>query len=77
MPLADGAPVWLRRHPLRGGPAKTDGSTCGSCRHCYVISVNRPYHKCRLVGATHGAATDVRLRWPGCLDWTAKVEAQR
>ena len=72
--LAKGEPKWIRRHPLRGGPAKTDGSTCGTCRQCYLShdNGNRRYYKCRLVGVTFGAATDVKVRWPGCLAWAAK-----
>jgi hypothetical protein len=57
------------RHPLIDGPVRTDGETCGSCAHLRTVSKGRDYHKCVQVRQTGGAATDVRLSWPGCKRW--------
>lgn len=53
-----------------------DGPRCGSCAHLYQApyqgASNKRYLKCALVGATHGAGTDVRRWWPACTSWKAK-----
>jgi len=52
--------------PLASGP---DGETCGSCR--FAVKVQHQagsYYKCELMERywTHGAGTDIRLKWPAC-----------
>lgn len=65
-------PTAARRYPtpdLPGsGPA---GETCGSCRHKVKPG---GYLKCGLMRNiwTHGAATDIRARWPACAKWEPK-----
>ena len=48
---------------------------CGSCVHRRTVSHgSRDYPKCELGDGyrnSHGAATDVRAWWPGCVDWQA------
>lgn len=55
---------------LHAGPSRT----CGTCRFRVAIGWHsRSYPKCTFGGptwprASHGAATDVRAWWPGCVD---------
>ena len=48
------------------------GETCRSCRH--AVRNYARYYKCALMKKawSHGAATDIKLRWPACLAWAAK-----
>lgn len=55
--------------PIGSGPA---GETCGSCKHSYCVQYAKRYHKCRLVKATGGPGTDIRLKWAACSRWEAK-----
>lgn len=66
-----GESIYTRRHPLLGGPCRTDGETCGTCAHLRRRSTpsGRTVYKCAMRGETRGAATDVRFRWPGCGWW--------
>ncbi|MCK5612307.1 hypothetical protein KAR91_61110 [Candidatus Pacearchaeota archaeon] len=44
-----------------------EGAKCKGCK--FLIRTkpsNRVYYKCKFVGVTHGAATDVRVRWDAC-----------
>ena len=44
--------------------------TCGSCVHLRVhTTAKKRFYKCGLVPVTFGAATDVRISWPACVDW--------
>lgn len=49
--------------PIGGGPT---GETCGTCAHAYCVEYAKRYHKCRLVKATRGPGTDIRLKWAAC-----------
>lgn len=41
--------------------------TCGKCRFREVFSYHtRSYPKCEKGPITHGAATDVKAKWPAC-----------
>lgn len=62
------------QHPLMAGPVTTiEGATCGNCEHHFVWTRNRTWHKCS-INATHGAATDIRVSWPGCNLWQAPLD---
>ena len=57
------------RHPLMGGPLRTDpAETCGTCVNHVVNHRAKLWHKCRL-NHTGGPATDIRVGWPGCSKW--------
>jgi hypothetical protein len=56
-------------HPLTKRPLRGDGETCGTCVNCFAVGRNRTYYKCRLVAVTNGPGTDVRLKWPACINW--------
>lgn len=60
------------RHPLQGSPLDPDPAhTCGTCAWKFLMNGgNRDYHKCAKSAVTHGPATDIRLRWPGCSQWS-------
>ncbi len=50
------------------------GETCGSCRFAaQVYYHNKTYRKCDLIRKqwTHGAGSDIKLRFPACLEWKA------
>ncbi len=50
--------------PYGRGP---EGARCGDCRFQIVTGRgSRRYFKCRKRGITHGAATDIRLKWNAC-----------
>lgn len=51
------------------GPA---GETCGSCKHMVrTYTGSKHFPKCGLNRAcwTHGAKTDIRVRWAACSKW--------
>lgn len=52
--------------PIGSGPA---GETCRTCVHARCVKLGKTYHKCALVKATGGPATDIRLKWPACARW--------
>lgn len=55
--------------PIGSGPM---GQTCGSCAHSYRrAGGSKTFHKCRLVKATGGPGSDIRLKWPACSRWQA------
>ncbi len=61
--------VWAGRHPL-GNELGPEASRCRTCKHL----IKDPYHsktfyKCEKSNITHGAATDVKLKWRGCVLW--------
>lgn len=59
-------------HRIGSGPA---GETCGTCRHAVRVSYHdSKYTKCELVKAywTHGAGSDIKLRWAACRAWEEK-----
>lgn len=56
--------------PRGSGPA---GETCGTCANAYCLNYSKRYWKCRLVKATGGPATDIRLKWAACSRWEAKI----
>lgn len=64
-------------HPVTGRPLldRGRGLTCGGCANLFAHGRNRTYWKCRL-NATHGAATDVRVREPACDRYEAQPEAE-
>jgi hypothetical protein len=45
-----------------------EGAKCKGCKFLIrtTSNSNKVYYKCDLVGVTHGAATDVRVRWDAC-----------
>ena len=57
--------------PIGSGP---DGETCKTCKHAYFHRGSKRYYKCDLVRATGGPATDIRLKWPACARWEAKLK---
>lgn len=57
--------------PIGSGP---QGETCKTCRHSYAVKFAKTYHKCRLVRATSGPGTDIRLKWAACSRWEAKLQ---
>ncbi len=56
------------RHPM-GQDLGPEISRCGSCSHMYERKVGRTFKKCDLVRETCGAASDIKLRWRGCVRW--------
>jgi len=70
--------VALGRHPtgraLAGEDHPGHGHRCGDCAHHYVRQLAGRYHKCRLIPATGGPASDIRVRWPACDAWEAEVQ---
>ena len=58
-------------HPLSGKRlSDTPGARCGNCAHLRRLRYHgATYQKCRLGPVSHGTATDVRMKWPGCCDW--------
>lgn len=72
VPLSPVLPVTTRRKKsaCRGRPGDgPDGTTCGGCKHAWFHTANagkKRYWKCGLVHATHGLATDIRVRTPSC-----------
>lgn len=56
--------------PIGSGPM---GQTCRTCVHAYSVVFAKTYHKCGLVKATGGPATDIRLKWAACARWEAKT----
>lgn len=59
--------------PIGTGPA---GEFCRSCRHAIATGkTSKNYYKCNLVRHlwTHGAGSDIKLRWPACNEWAAKT----
>lgn len=63
------------RHPLRGDPlTDVEDAICGNCKYLDAHGHNlRTYYKCGLRPheVTFGAATDLRVSWPGCIAWEA------
>lgn len=57
--------------PIGSGP---QGETCRTCIHAYCFEYAKRYWKCRLVKATGGPATDIRLKWAACSQWKAKPQ---
>ncbi len=52
-----------------------DGETCETCRSCCKVGWhNKYYYKCELMERwwTHGAGTDIRLKWAACSEWREK-----
>lgn len=46
------------------------GSDLSSCRTCLQVQYrDTKFKKCGLMKSTHGAATDVKLKWRGCEHW--------
>ncbi len=70
--------VALGRHPtgfaLAGADHPGQGHTCGDCAHHYVRQFAGRYHKCDLIRATGGPASDIRVRWPACEHWEAEAQ---
>lgn len=56
-------------HPTTKLPLLGNGETCGSCDHHFIRRLSRIYHKCEMVEATGGPASDVRVGWPACVKW--------
>lgn len=52
----------VRKHGLSPGLA-----TCKTCKHLFRKDYRAgAYYKCRLLGNTNGAGTDIRLKWSAC-----------
>lgn len=60
-------------HPAGNRPLleRRTTQTCGNCKHLTGHRRNRAWFKCGLLPVTHGAGTDIRLKWPACRDWKA------
>lgn len=59
-------------HPFGKKLINLPGATCGNCLHLDGYKSGRRQlvrHKCGLMRWTHGAATTLRKRWPGCEAW--------
>ena len=55
----------------RGG----EGTICGTCSHLYRVGgVAGRYYKCDLRRVSSGPATDHRVRWPACAEWSRRSE---
>lgn len=74
-PSTHAANVARGRHPF-GAKLGPEDSTCGACYH--AILTDRPYlgrvverrlkyKKCALAKRTCGSATDLRVKWRGCM----------
>lgn len=61
-------------HPFGLRLREESGETCGSCAHAYrtVSDGRKGFWKCKLMTRTHGATTDLRLKWPACFFWKPK-----
>lgn len=48
-----------------------EGETCKSCKNSYIHhrQNGKNWWKCALLKPTHGAATDLRLKWTACNRW--------
>ncbi len=60
--------------PVGSGP---EGKTCGTCVHRLRVKYHADaYWKCDLMraGWTHGAASDIKLKWPACREFAAKLK---
>lgn len=61
--------------PVGGGPA---GERCGTCAHATrtMACGGKVFYKCGLMQKhwTHGAGTDIKLRWPACSQWQSREE---
>lgn len=68
--------VALGRHPTGRALATGDhlgaGHTCGDCEHHYLRRFASIYHKCDLLRATSGPASDIKVGWPACEAWEAR-----
>jgi hypothetical protein len=53
----------------RFGPGP-EGAVCRDCRWLHAFEYSRVYYKCELRGISHGPATDHRVRWPACGQFT-------
>ena len=43
------------------------GKYCKDCDNCRRKEYhNKVYYKCKLLGNSNGAGTDIRLKWPAC-----------
>jgi hypothetical protein len=60
-------------HPFGTRLREPAGETC---RTCAFAMKHQPgansYWKCSQHGVTYGPATDLRLKWPACVNWKAK-----
>ena len=60
-------------HPVSHRALRGEG-TCGECEHCHVKGMSRRYYKCDL-NSTGSPSTDIRLKWPACVSFVARLEA--
>ncbi len=61
------------RHPL-GQELGGEATKCGTCEHCWIDPWHsKRYYKCAKVTMTSGPATDVRLKWRGCVLWEERT----
>jgi hypothetical protein len=64
----------LGRHPLNALPLAEDlAARCGNCANLRKHQLGKTYWKCALGPFTHGPATDLKLRWPGCSQWQPRA----
>jgi len=62
--------VQAGRHPMGGRLMPDPGDRrCGNCRFHFLRTWSRSYHKCSLTDYTGGPATDIRMKWPACVEW--------
>ena len=69
--------VGERRAPTPGATPSLigsgpDGETCRTCKNAVRLDYHdKAYWKCGLMRSvwTHGAASDIKLKWPACGDW--------
>lgn len=48
---------------------------CKDCDHLRKKEYhNKRYYKCKIVGYSNGAGTDIRLKWPACCEFKPSEE---
>lgn len=72
-PATHAARVARGLHPLGAPLSAAAHAKCGNCAHLVKVKTRsgKGFHKCALVAATAGTATDLRLAWRGCWKWVA------
>jgi hypothetical protein len=54
--------------PLHYRKAESPKQSCKTCARHFAHDHARTYHKCELVGCSHGPGTDIRVGWV-CDQW--------
>ena len=73
-PVRDPARLTVGGYPYKPGTGPA-GQTCKTCANAYCKAMGKNYWKCRLVRATSGPGSDIRLKSPACRAWRVRAEA--